>query len=283
MTSDSVPIRRGLVGAVLRDHREKAGYTLDDVAVVLGCDRSKISRIETGQRGISSHELRELLVEYGSDDQEQQAIIEIARRIREGWWDQYRDVLPDDLLDQVTLEPLADEILTYDPQTVPDLLQSSGYALAIATANPVLASDEQRERAVRAVSARQVMLLEERPPKLTIIIGEAALRQRVGGDDAMREQLRLLADVSGNFPSLTLQVLPFTSGVHAAICTGPVSVLRFRDMPSFAVIHQTGVIGSASVVRGTILTLVLRKLEMLHSAALTPEESQQLIRQIAEA
>jgi transcriptional regulator with XRE-family HTH domain len=76
MTSDSVPVRRCLVGAVLRDHRETAGYTLEDAAEILGCDRSKISRIETGQRGISPRELRELLAEYGGDDQEQQAIIE---------------------------------------------------------------------------------------------------------------------------------------------------------------------------------------------------------------
>jgi transcriptional regulator with XRE-family HTH domain len=138
MTSDSVPVRRCLVGAVLRDHRETAGYTLEDAAEVLGCDRSKISRIETGQRGISPRELRELLAEYGGDDQEQQAILEIARRVRKGWWDQYRDVLPDDLLDWVTVEPLAGEILIYEPQTVPHLLQSRGYALAIAEANPAL-------------------------------------------------------------------------------------------------------------------------------------------------
>jgi transcriptional regulator with XRE-family HTH domain len=229
MTSDSVPVQRSLVGAVLRDHRETAGYTLDDAAGVLGCDRSKISRMETGQRGISARELRELLAEYGGDDQEQQAIIEIARRMRKGWWDEYRDVLPDDLLDLVTVEPLADEILIYEPQTVPDLLITRGYALAIAAANPALASDEQGERTVRAVSARQVVLLKEQPPKLTIIIGEAALRQRVGVDDVMREQLRLLADVSATFPSVALRVLPFTNGACTAHRTGPVSVLRLHD------------------------------------------------------
>ena len=165
---------------------------------------------------------------------------------------------------------------------VPDLLQTRRYALAIAAANPALTSDGQRERAVRAVSARQVVLLEGQPPKLTIIIGEAALRQRVGADDVIREQLRLLADVSAKFPSVALRVLPFTAGAYAAIRTGPVSVLRFRGMPSFAVFHQTGVIGSASVVRGAVLTLVLQKPDLLHAAALTPEESRQLIGQINE-
>jgi transcriptional regulator with XRE-family HTH domain len=64
MSFDSVPVRRAIIGAILRHQRGKAGYTLDDAARVLDCDRSKISRIETGQRGIRTLDLRELLAEY---------------------------------------------------------------------------------------------------------------------------------------------------------------------------------------------------------------------------
>src|SRR5215475_7415261 len=68
------PVRRRLVGGTLRQYRENLGYTLDDAAQILECDRSKISRIETGQRGIRGKELRELLAEYGISE-EQQAIL----------------------------------------------------------------------------------------------------------------------------------------------------------------------------------------------------------------
>jgi hypothetical protein len=57
-------VRHVLVGSMLRSYREAAGYKLDDAARILECDRSKISRIETGQRGIRPKELRELLTEY---------------------------------------------------------------------------------------------------------------------------------------------------------------------------------------------------------------------------
>ena len=57
------PVRRRLVGGALRRYRENLGYTLDDAARILECDRSKISRVETGQRGIRGKELRELLTE----------------------------------------------------------------------------------------------------------------------------------------------------------------------------------------------------------------------------
>ena len=59
------PVRRRLLGAALRRYRENLGYGLDEAARILECDRSKISRIETGQRGIRAKELRELLAEYG--------------------------------------------------------------------------------------------------------------------------------------------------------------------------------------------------------------------------
>ena len=55
-------MRRRLVGGALRRYREHMGYALEDAARVLDCDRSKISRIETGQRGIRPKELRELRV-----------------------------------------------------------------------------------------------------------------------------------------------------------------------------------------------------------------------------
>ena len=67
------PVRRRLVGRALRRYRETLGYTLDDAARMLECDRSKISRIETGERGIRAKELRELLAEYGIAE-EQQAV-----------------------------------------------------------------------------------------------------------------------------------------------------------------------------------------------------------------
>jgi transcriptional regulator with XRE-family HTH domain len=45
-------IRRRLIGGALHKYRTNLGYRLEDVASVLECDRSKISRIESGIRGI---------------------------------------------------------------------------------------------------------------------------------------------------------------------------------------------------------------------------------------
>jgi transcriptional regulator with XRE-family HTH domain len=84
------PVRRRLVGQELRRYREDLGYTLDDAAQVLECDRPKISRIETGQRGIRGKELRELLAEYGIAEQQQALLAAMADpRGAFGWYRPY--------------------------------------------------------------------------------------------------------------------------------------------------------------------------------------------------
>ena len=80
MTGET-PVRRRLVGGALRRYRENMGYALEDAARVLECDRSKISRIETGQRGIRPKELRELLTEYGVGEQEQGTLTALAQTL----------------------------------------------------------------------------------------------------------------------------------------------------------------------------------------------------------
>ena len=62
---------------------------------------------------------------------------------------------------------------------------------------------------MEATLARQRAILGERQPDIRLIVGEAALRQQVGGEAVMEEQLRLLAGVSGDSGMITLQVLPF--------------------------------------------------------------------------
>src|ERR1700733_12219672 len=82
------PVRRRLVGRALRQYREAMGYTLEDAARILECDRSKVSRIESGQRGIRGKELRELLAEYGVAGKEQ-AVLELLANPRagRGWFE----------------------------------------------------------------------------------------------------------------------------------------------------------------------------------------------------
>jgi transcriptional regulator with XRE-family HTH domain len=210
------PVRRRLVGHALRRYRENLGYTLEDAARALECDRSKISRIETGQRGIRGKELRELLTEYGVGEREQATVAAIADpRGAPAWCATYTDVLPGGAWqDYLLLEASASRISVYEAQRIPTLLQTPGYARTLAEAELGLTNDDALDRAAEATQARQKAILGERKPDIRVIIGEAALNQEVGGQTVMDGQLGLLAGVSGDSGTISVQILPFSSGAR---------------------------------------------------------------------
>ena len=258
---ETPPVRRRLLGAALRRHRESLGYRLDDAARILECDRSKISRIESGQRGIRARDLRDLLTEYGVGEQEQQTLTAIAHPHRErGWWQPYADVLPGPWLDLIT-EAAASKIQAYQPQQVPDLLQTQEYARAVAAADPTLSPGTQ-DLLLEGLLTRQQLILGERRPELGVVIGEAALHQVVGGTEVMRAQLAHFTAMTSTCPQITIQVLPFASGAHPASASGPLSILRFADSPSLGVVH-------------------LRAFTLLSASALTPAATTQMLRDMA--
>src|SRR5262249_35236040 len=142
----------------------------------------KISRIETGQRGIRGKELRELLAEYGATDEQRAMLTALADpRGAFGWFREYADALPGAWQDYLVLEAGASRIWVYEAQRVPALLQTPAYARELAEADPGLADNAARDRAVEAMLVRQKAILGERQPDIHVVIGEAALRQEVGG------------------------------------------------------------------------------------------------------
>jgi transcriptional regulator with XRE-family HTH domain len=295
VTGTTPPVRRRLLGAALRRYRENLGYGLDEAAQILECDRSKISRIETGQRGIRAKELRELLAEYGVPDGEQAALLAVAHGGREhGWWQDYPDVLAEAGQDYVIMETAATEILAYDSHQIPDLLQTHAYARAVAAADPACAGDEQQAHAVEVKLIRQRIVLAERGARLDFVIAEAALHQVVGGAAVMRPQLARLADLvraaagragagSGHGgASLSLQVLPFAAGAYAAGC-GSMAILRFADTPGLGVVHLAGagLSGGVSLADPADVARYIRAFAQLRAAALTPAASARLLGDMA--
>jgi transcriptional regulator with XRE-family HTH domain len=274
------PVRRRLLGAALRRYRENLGYGLDEAAQILECDRSKISRIETGQRGIRAKELRELLAEYGVPEEEQAALLAVAHRGRQrGWWQEYSGVLSEAGQDYVIMEAAAAEILAYEAHQVPDLLQTREYARALATADPACAEEEQRVQAVEVKLIRQQVVLEERRPRLEFVVAEAALHQVVGGTRVMRPQLARLASLAGG-SSLSLQVLPFAAGAYAA-GVGSMAILRFSDTPGLGVIHLAALSGGVSLEDRDDLARYVRAFAQLRAAALSPAASARLLSEMA--
>jgi transcriptional regulator with XRE-family HTH domain len=293
---DHPPVRRRLLGSALRAYRESAGYELSQAARILDCDRSKVSRIETGQRGISAGQLRELLTEYGVPGHEQAALAGIAHYGHDdGWWQGYRDVLSGAGRDLASMEAAATEILAFQPQHVPDLLQTEEYARALAGSDPACSGDGQRARRVEAKMARQAVVLGKRSVHLEVVLAEGAVHQMIGGPAVMRRQLRRLANVGAGggggetggersaIGDVTVQVLPFGAGASAVAGMGSATILRFASVPGLGVVHLDGLAGGACLEGRDALASYSRAFTLLRAAALSPVASGQLLRDMAAA
>jgi transcriptional regulator with XRE-family HTH domain len=276
------PVRRRLVGKALRRYRENLGYSLHDVAAFLECDPSKLSRIETGRRGIRPKELRELLGEYGIAGEQLDILALLADpRGAFGWFRDYDDVLHGALKDYLILETAAARVCAYEAQQVPALLQTRAYARALAETDPALDDGTARDRAAEAVIARQRAILGEHRPDVRLVIGQAALHQQVGTAEVMNEQLRCLAQAAADSGTVTVQVLPFESGAHAAAGDGSLAVLQFTGTAGLGLVHLGGIAGGVCLEGRGDLAAYAQAFDQLRAFALSPAQSALLLRGLA--
>jgi transcriptional regulator with XRE-family HTH domain len=205
--------------------------TQEQVATAMDWSPSKIIRIESGMVNISTNDLRALLDLYNVATPEQRSdLIVLARTARRPpWWAEYRDSLSRAFIYYIGLEPNAYELRFFNGTLVPGLLQTEAYAkAALAGSAPREISAEDAGFRLKVRMTRQVEFFEqERPPRLTVVLDEAALRRRVGDDAIMRDQLGRLAELAA-LPHVTILVIPFSHGAHSGTF-GPYVIMDFPD------------------------------------------------------
>jgi transcriptional regulator with XRE-family HTH domain len=233
-------VLRILLGSQLRQLREAKGIGREEAGYAIRASDSKISRLELGRVGFKERDVSDLLTLYGvTDERDREELLSLAAQANApGWWHRYSDVLPSWFEVYVGLEEAAARIRAYEVQFVPGLLQTEDYARAVTVLGHPDASAEEIQRRVTLRMTRQRLITAEDPPRLWAVVDEAALRRPVGGGEVMREQLRHLVELTG-LPNVTLQVVPFEHGGHAA-AGGPFSILRFSepDLPDVVYLEQ---------------------------------------------
>ncbi|MCF2527991.1 helix-turn-helix domain-containing protein [Yinghuangia soli] len=233
-------VRRILLGSQLRRLREAKGISREEAGYEIRASESKISRMELGRVSFKDRDVADLLTMYGvTDETEREALLNLTREANAtGWWHSYGDILPSWFQVYVGLEEAASVIRTYEVQFVPGLLQTADYARAVIVAGQPTATPAEVERRVGLRTQRQLILDRDKPPRLWAVLDEAALRRPIGGRDVMRGQIQHLIDSAAD-PHVTIQVMPFRFGAHAAE-GGPFTLLRFPepDLPDVVYLEQ---------------------------------------------
>jgi transcriptional regulator with XRE-family HTH domain len=274
-------VRRRRLGSELRRLREARAIKLEEVAEQLGLAASTLSRIETGKAPTKTAYLTVLLEMYGvTDAAQRQVLTDMAREgHRKGWWALYDDVLPTGFGIYVGLEAEASGLRVYETQVVNGLLQTPGYARAVLREVHKKDGPEQLQRLAELRLKRQEVLDRDDPPGLWLILDETVIRRAIGGPEVMAGQLKHLVEAS-QWPNITLQVLPFSSGAHPALM-GPFTILEFPERGDPDVVYFDSWGGPIYLEKDRELRSCTDAFDRLRAAALSPGDSADMAEQVA--
>jgi transcriptional regulator with XRE-family HTH domain len=274
-STGSPTVRRRELGAHLRTLRLAQGLTVEQVAAELLCSTSKISRMETGHRGATARDVRDLCNLYEVDDQAERARLTnlAAEGKQRGWWQDYEL----DYFDSyVGLEQAATATRQYQSTIVPGLLQTSEYARAVAEVLDV--TPERVDQLVEVKMRRQSLLARKPEAPLCVILDEAVLHRLVGGPIAMQAQLNHLINVT-KIHNVTIQVISYGAGAHPAM-ESTFAILSLEE-PVPSVVYVEGLVGFIYLDRPQDIARYEQVFDRLRDVALSPQESIKLIAKVS--
>ncbi|KPI12574.1 helix-turn-helix domain protein [Actinobacteria bacterium OK074] len=256
-----------MFGAKMREHRERAGMSLDRLSTIVRFSKAHLSRIEHAESPVPPELPGKLDMAFGLDGTFTDWYV-LARK----------EIHPDKFRRRMELEARASVIKEYAPQIVPGLLQTEPYARAQFIVHNPKATEREIEDLVIGRMSRVAVLLEDPRPDFAVILDEAALRRGYGGPAVMRAQLAKLVDLALT-PTSYVQVLPFGHGGHA-LAGGSLALWTLDDGSHVA--YEEAITTGTLVEEKAEVQAKIRAYDLLSASALSPAESADFMRSVME-
>lgn len=280
-SNSTLLMSRVTFGRALRRLRNEAKrFTIAEVAAQLDCDVSLISRIENGKRVCSQKHFAQLMDLYEVPAGQRDELVELHSATRERlqpWWAPYGEVISAQYERFLGFEAAASTVREYQVGILPGLLQTEAYAQAVTGVGFASLGPDQIEALVEVRNLRQRHCLHETesPLECQYVIAQATLDFQVGGKHTHQDQLAHLLEISTH-PSVDLRVIPYEKGEQAAQISA-FRILQFSDEDVPDVAFGESVAGSLTLDDPRDLRRLHRLFRSLTDAALSPEESRDII------
>jgi hypothetical protein len=270
-------VLRILLGAQLRRLREAASISREDAGYHIRASGSKISRMELGRVSFKERDVTDLLEFYGvTNAGQRESLMQLTHEANApAWWQKYQDVVPDWFAVYVGLEEAAQLIRVYEVQFVPGLLQTEEYARAVVLQGAPGLDPDEVERRVAVRMGRQKLLGKDNPPRVWAIVDEAALRRPMGGREVLVAQIERLMDAI-NEPTITLQVMPFRYGGHAAE-GGAFTIMRFPEADLPDMVYMEYLTGALYLDKPDEVERYAAVMERLSVAGTSPDRTREIL------
>ncbi|MEV4148954.1 Scr1 family TA system antitoxin-like transcriptional regulator [Amycolatopsis sp. NPDC049691] len=273
-TSSSPGLRA--LSASLREVREARKFGLRELARALEIDPRLLSQWELGMRVPPVEEVARILGYLRVDRTTTERILFLATHAKEpNWLDSNPSDLPAALTAVMQCERTASQITNWSPLIVPGLLQTPDYARALLTASGIRV-DEADARLMARLD-RQRILSTRQPVRLRAIISELAIREMVGDENLMSDQIDHLLVLSAA-PHISVRIVPADVGYHP----GKIGMFALYEFPADpAIVYMEHYHASAFVNELDAIASYRKLVKLLLDKALTEEASQALLREAA--
>jgi hypothetical protein len=232
-----------------------------------------ISRWETGERMPRPEDVAMVLTRLGVNGSERERLVNLAKAATEPNWVTVGEPGASEALSAlIEFEQTAKRVIDWSPAVIPGLLQTGDYARAI-----MRDADVPHPEIMPRVSARlsrRDVLTRRNAVNFLALIGQESLRQIIGGEEVMADQLRHLLQFA-DLPSVTLQIVGTGHGWHPGIA-GPFELLQFES--GRPIVHLEHLRSSLFLYdEEQDLQAYLGAAEKIAELAMSPEDSTGLI------
>ncbi|WP_328338992.1 helix-turn-helix transcriptional regulator [Streptomyces violaceus] len=225
-------------GDWLKQQRETAGLTQQQLADMAVMTRSHISHIEAGRRIPSKEDARRLDRALNTGNVLSSFL-------------PTEDAAVADYFEAARLfERQAVMIREFALSFVPGILQTAAYARAVLGTPFPRVSEEECDRRLVTRLGRAKILDDPVTPVVWALLDEAVLRRQIGGPNVMAEQIMHLVRL-GESGRIQVHVMPFTLGVHPLL-SNMLTLMWFEDQPPMAYgegLHMGKIHDTPSVVQ----------------------------------
>lgn len=267
------------LGVRLRDRRDAAGLTTTVAAKAAGCTQGYVSDVERGNTRIGPERLDALLGAYDVPPDEAEELRGLRAEVnRRAWWQAYSGIFDPVVLRMFGLEDGAATVRAHENLLITGLLQTEEYAHALAGGSQVFRSADMEPR-MEARMRRQQRLDGDDPLRLSVVMSEGALRQRIGGPGVLRRQLRHLAEVVEAHPdTVDVRVVPFSAGRYGTLGAATFYLYEFASPRLRPLLYQESVTYAEVIDRPTLVREYAVAFDESQRIALDPAQSLELIR-----
>lgn len=199
------------LGEAIRAALDSRGVSQRKLGALLGhTSAGLVSRWVSGERRASPDDVQGIIDALAIEGEEADELLALAAGA--GQARHFAVTLPErraELAELLAAERTASVVTHLAPLTIPGVLQTAD-VIRTQMHEAGVPEQEIEERVLTRIGRRDLITRRD-PAQLNVLLGEAAIRYRVGGPKVWADQLRYLVEM-GDLPNVELRLVPYSAG-----------------------------------------------------------------------